>query len=76
MSKVANKASPRITVHVLQSNPSFVPTLEIYNAKDKPISIDRDGRAVMVNPSSSCELKSGDKINIVVGISVECVLYP
>ncbi|KAI9570009.1 hypothetical protein HD554DRAFT_428607 [Boletus coccyginus] len=52
-------------------NPSFVPTLEIYNAKDKPMSIDRDGQAQMVNPSSSVELKSGDKINIVVGVSIE-----
>ncbi|KAF8556710.1 hypothetical protein OG21DRAFT_579111 [Imleria badia] len=53
------------------ANPSFVPTLEIYNAKEKPMSIDRDGQAVIVNPSSSCELKSGDKVNIVVGISVD-----
>jgi methionine aminopeptidase len=67
---------PGVTVHVLQSNPSFVPTLEIYNAKEKPMSIDRDGRAVMVNPSSSSELRSGDKVNIVVGVSVECVLSP
>ncbi|KAH0835680.1 hypothetical protein J3R83DRAFT_9435 [Lanmaoa asiatica] len=52
-------------------NPSFVPTLEIYNTKEKPMSIDRDGQAIIVNSSSSCELKSGDKINIVVGISVQ-----
>ncbi|KAF9242787.1 hypothetical protein BU15DRAFT_43327 [Melanogaster broomeanus] len=51
-------------------NPSFVPTLEIYNAKEKPMSIDRDGEAAIVNPSCSCELKSGDKIHIVVGISL------
>lgn len=70
----ANKMNPGITMHVLQPNPSFVPTLEIYNAKEKSLSIDRDGRAVIVNPSSSCELKSGDKINIVVGISVQWVL--
>ncbi|KAF9221049.1 hypothetical protein BS17DRAFT_785815 [Gyrodon lividus] len=52
-------------------NPSFVPTLEIYNAKEKPISIDRDGEAVIVNPSCSCRLESGDKIHIVVGIPIE-----
>ncbi|KAN0078258.1 hypothetical protein V8E55_010315 [Tylopilus felleus] len=52
-------------------NPSFVPKLEIYNAKDKPVSIDRDDQPVLVNPSTSCELKSGDKINIVAGISIE-----
>lgn len=60
-----------ITVHVLQPNPSFVPTLEVYNAKEKPMSIDRDGHAIIVNPSSSYELKSGDKIHIVVGIFIE-----
>ncbi|KAG8215809.1 hypothetical protein J3R82DRAFT_7720 [Butyriboletus roseoflavus] len=52
-------------------NLSFVPTLEIYNAKEKPISVDRDGQAIIVNPSSSCELKSGDKVNVVVGIAIE-----
>ncbi|KAG6372656.1 hypothetical protein JVT61DRAFT_7408 [Boletus reticuloceps] len=53
------------------ANPSFVPTLEIYNAKEKPMSIDRDGQPVIVNPLSSSELKSGDRINIVVGVSVQ-----
>ena len=65
-----------VTMHDLQANPSFVPTLEIYNAKDKAMSIDRDGQAVIVNPSSSSALKSGDKINIVVGVSVEWVSSP
>lgn len=63
-------------MYVFQANPSFVPTLEIYNAKEKPMSIDRDGQAIIVNPSSSCRLKSGDKINIVVGITIESVLSP
>lgn len=69
-----NEVTVGVIVRTLQANPSFIPTLEIYNAKEKPMSIDRDGQAVIVNPSSSRQLKSGDKVNIVVGISVECVL--
>lgn len=38
------------------------------------MSIDRDGEPHIVNPTSSSELKSGDKINIVVGVSIECVV--
>ncbi|KIJ67260.1 hypothetical protein HYDPIDRAFT_84074 [Hydnomerulius pinastri MD-312] len=52
-------------------NPSFVPRLDIYNAKEKPISIDRDGEPLLVPSSSSFELKSGDKVHIVVGVSIE-----
>ncbi|KIJ19466.1 hypothetical protein PAXINDRAFT_96801 [Paxillus involutus ATCC 200175] len=53
-------------------NPSFVPTLEIYNTKEKSTqTIERDGELSVVNHSCSRELKSGDKIHIVVGISIE-----
>ncbi|KAG9312591.1 hypothetical protein JVU11DRAFT_6988 [Chiua virens] len=52
-------------------DPSFVPTLELYNAKDKPMAIDREGQPVVVNPASSHELESGDKINIVAGVSIQ-----
>ncbi|KAH7886651.1 hypothetical protein F5I97DRAFT_2058933 [Phlebopus sp. FC_14] len=52
-------------------DPSSVPRLDMHNTKEKPISIDREGEAVIVNPGSSCELLSGDKVNIVAGISVE-----
>lgn len=71
MPRFANEMKLGVTVYVRQENPSFVPKLEIYNAKDKPVSIDRDDQPVLVNPSTSCELKSGDKINIVAGISIE-----
>lgn len=54
-----------------QLDPSFIPTLEIFNAKEKPMTIERESQALIVNPSSSYSLKSGDKIIIVVGIIVE-----
>ncbi|KAG6336418.1 hypothetical protein ID866_2661 [Astraeus odoratus] len=64
-------------------DPSFIPKLEMYNAKEKVMSIDRGGEAHIVNPSASYELRSGDKVNIVAGVVVEvewrrvaCVLPP
>ncbi|KAL4076567.1 hypothetical protein V8B97DRAFT_2083139 [Scleroderma yunnanense] len=33
--------------------------------------VDRSGEPFMVQPSSSCELKNGDKVNIVAGVTLE-----
>ncbi|KAI6001982.1 hypothetical protein EDD15DRAFT_1570200 [Pisolithus albus] len=52
-------------------DPCFVPRLEIYNAKEKAMSIDRGGEPLIVDPLSPYELQSGDTINIVVGIAVK-----
>ncbi|KAI6127036.1 hypothetical protein F5141DRAFT_370413 [Pisolithus sp. B1] len=51
-------------------DPCFVPRLEIYNAKEKAMSIDRGGEPFIVDPLSPYELQSGDTVNIVAGIAV------
>lgn len=52
-------------------DPCFVPKIEIYNAKEKAMTIDRGGKPFIVDPLSPCELQSGDMINIVVGIIIQ-----
>lgn len=52
-------------------DPCFVPRLEIYNAKEKAMSIDRGGEPFIVDPLSPYELQSGDTVNIVAGIAVK-----
>ncbi|KAI5981518.1 hypothetical protein EDC04DRAFT_2594228 [Pisolithus marmoratus] len=54
-----------------QEDPCFVPRLEIYNAKEKAMSIDRGGDPFIVDPLSPYELRSGDTVNIVAGIAIQ-----
>ncbi|KAI5984547.1 hypothetical protein EDC04DRAFT_2914273 [Pisolithus marmoratus] len=54
-----------------QEDPCFVPRLEIYNAKEKAMSIDRGGDPFIVDPLSPYELQSGDTVNIVAGIAIQ-----
>lgn len=65
------RALIEVVIHFRQEDPSFVPRLEIFNSKEKAMSIDRAGDPLIVNPSSSFQLESGDKVNIVAGITIE-----
>jgi len=56
-------------LNYLQANTAKVPTLEVYNSKSKAMTISRGSETIIVNPSSTQELKDGDNLHLAVGIS-------
>lgn len=54
-----------------QEDPTSAAKLEIFNSKEKSMSVDRAGVPLYVDTLSSFQLKSGDRVNIVAGITIE-----
>jgi hypothetical protein len=55
---------------VPKTDPSIVPSLSVHNAGKKTMTVTRGGEMVYVSPSGTEELQDGDKIDIVVGVSL------
>ncbi|KAH7923577.1 hypothetical protein BV22DRAFT_1048062 [Leucogyrophana mollusca] len=55
------------------ANPSFIPKLEVYNSKAKPIALTRGdtGDSKVIEPLSVQELEDGDRVCILAGIVLE-----
>ena len=52
-----------------QTNSSKVPSLELFNVKSKAITVLRGSETLVINPSATQELRDGDIVHLVGGIS-------
>ena len=63
--------SSALKVHsdLVQGDPTFTPKVSLKNPRNKPITIQRGINLITLNPSSSTELRDGDAIHLVGGIT-------
>ena len=54
-----------------KSDTSYVPKLEVYNGKSKAMTISRGNDTLVVVPAATYELRDGDLVHLVVGVSVQ-----
>jgi hypothetical protein len=57
-----------------KTDPLVVPSLSIHNAGKKAMTITRETGVVNVNPSSTEELRDGDTVDIIGGVSLRRVV--